>query len=116
MIFTSLHSLYVSLFIPLTSLFIPSTSFYLYASFFIPLTSPSSFPYPLSISTSTSLSSFPRIKACLSGSKDELKRFRNLPPSLRGPELLRIFFLDVIGRDTRECKVLQNNLYVHIGD
>ena len=51
------------------------------------------------------------IKRCLHDSKIELKRFRNLPPSLRGPELLRIFFLDVIGRDTRECKVLKNNLY-----
>ena len=51
------------------------------------------------------------IKACLQDSKVELKRFQSLPSSLRGPELLRIFFLDVIGRDTREYKVLQNNLY-----
>ena len=51
------------------------------------------------------------IGSCLKQSSVELKKFKQLPPSLRGPEILRIFLMDMIGRETEECKVLQNNLY-----
>ena len=38
---------------------------------------------------------------------------RSLPASLRGPELLRIFVLDLLGQDTPEAKIMRTKLYSH---
>ena len=38
-------------------------------------------------------------------------RLATLPSYLRGPELLRVFFLDLLGRDTAAALILKSKLY-----
>jgi hypothetical protein len=42
---------------------------------------------------------------------EEGRNLKKLPPSLRGPELLRLFILDVIGRNTKVSQVIRHKLY-----
>merc|ERR1711988_264315 len=53
------------------------------------------------------------LEIALSSSGKSLTFMRSLPASLRGPELLRIFALDLLGWDTPEAKILRTKLYSH---
>lgn len=53
------------------------------------------------------------IEKALKGASKSISMLRSLPPSLRGPELLRIFVLDLLGRDTMAAKVMKTKMYAN---
>jgi hypothetical protein len=50
------------------------------------------------------------IEQVLRRSGEALSLLRSLPPTLRGPELVRLFMLDLLGRDTVAAKVMRTKM------
>ena len=53
------------------------------------------------------------VEKALKGAGESISLMRALPPTLRGPELLRVFILDLLGRDTMAAKVMKTKMYAN---
>ena len=57
-----------------------------------------------------------RIMKAIESADELLVQLNSLPPSAAGAQLLRLFFIDMLGTDTPEAKIFRNKSSVYFND